>query len=723
MQEYFLDYCLTQELSHKKSRHTYLGYARQTAQPQLVIKLFDPECVISDQTRGQLFADMLLSLKHPHIVPLVDMAIKQGKPYVVSEYRAHGSLGQRLARLSSEGMGWLEAMNIVIQIGQALCEAHAHGIIHGNLKPENVFYSTNSEVQLTDFSLTSFIDVAKLDYKSDLATIPYMAPEQFMGTTDQQSDQYSLACLAYELITGRPPFDAASFSLMWGKHRTENAVSLVNAVPEVPMSIDLAVLKALAKKPQERYKDVETFVVALERGLSTQVAGLSSSLQNSSVVNGADTFLLSQLHSHAPLSEQPNASANKTRQLSQLLGEIDTTAVDNTQAASSLPSVEEHEVESDIRASLPNPKLFTPSRVELGYEALRSHTQTTSPLHINVENTRIDHDILSVLDRAEQRAVGAQDRSTGRSAQQAAAQPTEAVPALPAHMPLSHKPTKAYVVWVSVVSLVVILAGTLGLSAFGASFLSLPLHASHINGKQNVYSGTTKTVVVSATDIVHVTPTVHTQGHPQAISTPNATTRTPRQLSTSPIATPTPAGNLSTGSTPVISTPTPTLADVPTPMPTPADVPTSSTTYELVNRNSNEVMDVTGQSTSDGGEVIQDTNNSASSQEWTLVAASTSGYFNLVNVNSGLVLEVLGGSTSTPPSPSDATQLDQWSQNGGENQQWQFVSTGDGYYTLVNLNSQQLADVQYASTNDGAPVIQWPGNGNYNQEWQLVPVS
>ncbi len=530
MQEYFLDYCLTQELSHKKLRHTYLGYARQTAQPQLVIKLFDPECVIPDQTQGQLFADMLLSLKHPHIVPLVDIAIKQGKPYVVSEYRTHGSLGQRLKRLLSQGMGWTEAVSVVIQIGRALCEAHAHGIIHGNLKPENVFYSANCEVQLTDFSLTSFIDVAKLDYKSDLATIRYMAPEQFMGKTDRQSDQYSLACLAYELITGKPPFDATGFSSMWGKHTTDYAVPLVNAVPEVPMSIDLAVLKALAKKPQERYKDVETFVVALERGLSTQVAGLPSSLQNPSVVNVADTFLLSKLHSQAPLSEQPAWSASKTRQLSQLLGEIDTSAVDNTQAASSLPIVEEHEVESDTLVPWPIPTFSPSSRIKLGDEALPSYTQTTSPLRINVEDTRANHDILSVFDRAERRAVDAQDRSTGRSAQQAVAQPTETVPVLPAHMLPSRKPTKAYVVWVSIVSLVVILAGTLGLSVFGASFLSLPLHVSRINGKQNVNSGITKTAIVSATGTVPV----RSRAKLQATAYPEATVQTSLQSSVTP---------------------------------------------------------------------------------------------------------------------------------------------------------------------------------------------
>ncbi len=288
MQEFFLDYCLTQELSHKKSRRTYLAHARQDAQQKLVIKIFDPDCVNPEQKQeqGALLADILLSLKHPHIIPILDIAIKQGRPYIVSEYRSHGSLEQRL---SPERMDWSEAVRIVIQLGQALCYAHEHGIVHGNLKPENVFYYVDGEVQLTDFSLTPFIDVAKLDYKSDLSTICYMAPEQFMGKTDQRSDQYSLACLAYELITGKPPFNAADSSSLGGKHATEYAAPLASAVPEVPMSIDLAVLKALAKKPHERYEDVAAFVTALERGLSIQAA----EDEDASVANPADDLLLS----------------------------------------------------------------------------------------------------------------------------------------------------------------------------------------------------------------------------------------------------------------------------------------------------------------------------------------------------------------------------------------------------------------------------------------------
>ncbi len=185
----------------------------------------------------------------------------------------------------------------------------------------------------------------------------------------------------------------------------------------------------------------------------------------------------------------------------------------------------------------------------------------------------------------------------------------------------------------------------------------------------------------------------------------------PRQSSV-PKPTPTAA------EAPVVSVAAPTPTPTPTPTPASAGVPTDNTTYELVNRNSGMALDVQYGSTTDGGGIIQDTDDGGSNQQWKLVTADTSGYFYLYNVNSGLVLDVPDGSTA------EAVQLDQSDANGNASQQWQFVSTGDGYYTLVNLNSGLVADVQGASTDDGTAVIQWPeGNQYHNQEWQLVPVS
>ncbi len=550
MQEFFLDYCLTQELSHKKSRHTYLAHAQQDAQQKLVIKIFDPDCVNSEQKQeGLLLADILLSLRHPHIVPMLDIAIKQGQPYVVSEYRPHGSLGQRLERLLPERMDWPEAVSIIIQLGQALCYAHEHRIVHGNLKPGNVFYHADGEVQLTDFSLTSFIDVAKLDYKSDLPTIRYMAPEQFMGKTDQQSDQYSLACLAYELITGKPPFAAASFTSLWGKHATEYAAPLASAVPKIPMPIDLAILKALAKKPPERYEDVAAFVAALERGLSIQVVDYVLPRLNSSVANNADAFLLDNARGNSLVPEQSISSAGiTTRPLPRQSGGLGSSSPGNLLTASPIPAVPENGEEAPLFEPASSP-LSTSLRIEHGYEALRSYVQTTNAFHIDVSDTHADHEDLPALDGAELPAAETpeQGKRTG-ALQAAAAQTTELVPVSPARLPQLRTRKKALVLWTSVVLLAGILLGLLGSSVFSVSFL--PLHTSSVHGKQSIHSKTTKTVVAYATNTMHITPTVRSYTPSRATVLPKATVQTSLQ----------PSAHL---------TATPTATSVPTPTPTP----------------------------------------------------------------------------------------------------------------------------------------------------------
>ncbi len=92
-----------------------------------------------------------------------------------------------------------------------LCYAHEQHILHGYLKPETIFFNDNDEVLLSDFGLASFIDLTKLSHKSDLQILNYLAPEQFVGSTTEKSDQYALACLAYHLITGQMPFSAQNF--------------------------------------------------------------------------------------------------------------------------------------------------------------------------------------------------------------------------------------------------------------------------------------------------------------------------------------------------------------------------------------------------------------------------------------------------------------------------------------------------------------------------------
>src|SRR5437588_5450532 len=282
MQERFNQYYLTEQLASKPLRSVYLAHRVNDASQKVVVKLFDAACLNLEEESESLLhkVEWTKQFKHAHIVPVVDLGIEQGQPYVVSKYLGSGSLRHRMNRLSPQRLDLQEALRIIFYVGQALCYAHQHNILHGNIKPENIFFNKQRKVLLADFRLASFINVTKLNYKSDPHTTCYMAPEQFSGTISEKSDQYALACLAYELITGRAPFSAQGFSSMWTKQNTQRAILLSDLVPDLPEQAEEVVLKAMAKDPSERYANISIFIRALE-ALSLLPASVSASVSTS----------------------------------------------------------------------------------------------------------------------------------------------------------------------------------------------------------------------------------------------------------------------------------------------------------------------------------------------------------------------------------------------------------------------------------------------------------
>lgn len=137
-----------------------------------------------------------------------------------------------------------------------------------------------------------------------------------------------------------------------------------------------------------------------------------------------------------------------------------------------------------------------------------------------------------------------------------------------------------------------------------------------------------------------------------------------------------------------------------------------STFYDISNKNSSMLLDVNGASKAAGTQVIQWTNTGGTNQQWTLVSVG-GGNFNIVNKNSGLPLDVTGASTTAGASIIQGTS------SGGANQQWSLVAVSGGYYNIVNKNSGLLLDVNGASTTAGAKVIQWTSTGGANQQWVL----
>lgn len=180
-------------------RGSHLHFQRTVA-----IKLLDMQRHFSGEEQEQFRqeAKLLEQLKHPHILPLHDFGIAQGDlpAYLITEFAPNGSLARRL-KLSDTMLSLDEILTMLSQIGKALSYAHAHNIIHRDLKPDNILFNEKGEALLADFGIAVVLDADRTKQVGGAGTPPYMAPEQFGGLINPQSDQYALGVIAYELVT------------------------------------------------------------------------------------------------------------------------------------------------------------------------------------------------------------------------------------------------------------------------------------------------------------------------------------------------------------------------------------------------------------------------------------------------------------------------------------------------------------------------------------------
>ena len=205
-------------------------------------------------------ARLLEISKHPNILSIYDLGIDQGFPYFIAEFAPNGSLRKRIHRYLPNPLPQQEALSILTQVGQALHYVHEQQIVHRDLKPENILFNAKNEALIADFGIAVFLETQKTQYVNSIGSPYYMSPEQFEGFVSRRSDQYALACIAYELFTGQPPFTGGHPIALWNKHQNEPPRPLTEINPAVPEHIEKAILTALSKKREDRYHDVASFV-------------------------------------------------------------------------------------------------------------------------------------------------------------------------------------------------------------------------------------------------------------------------------------------------------------------------------------------------------------------------------------------------------------------------------------------------------------------------------
>lgn len=227
----------------------------------VAIKVLRPE-IPEDLARFTLEIRLIARLQHPNILPLLDSGEAAGFPYYVAPFVSGSTLRAEIQRLGRLPVA--EACRLAHEIADGLGAAHRAGIVHRDVKPENILLSAGHAL-IADFGIARALGPSTerriTASGMSLGTPHYMSPEQAAGDLDigPASDQYSLACVLYELLTGTPPFDAISPAAIIGRHLTSPPPSLMTTRAETPPRVALAVTRALAKAPADRHPSIEAF--------------------------------------------------------------------------------------------------------------------------------------------------------------------------------------------------------------------------------------------------------------------------------------------------------------------------------------------------------------------------------------------------------------------------------------------------------------------------------
>lgn len=220
----------------------------------------DPQFV----TRFQREAILLAKLQHPHILPVFDYGQADGFTYIVMPFVPSGTLTDEL---SGRPQPLPRIRQVISQIGDALSYAHSRGLIHRDIKPSNVLVDESGNCLLTDFGLARMMeDSINLTTSGTIMGTPaYIAPEQGSGEKlDARCDIYSLGIILYEMATGRVPYQAGTPMEIVHKHIQDPLPPPRAINPNLPETIERIIIKALAKRPDNRYQSANDMVRAIQ---------------------------------------------------------------------------------------------------------------------------------------------------------------------------------------------------------------------------------------------------------------------------------------------------------------------------------------------------------------------------------------------------------------------------------------------------------------------------
>ena len=210
-------------------------------------------------------AQSAAGLEHPNIVNIYDVGSENGMYFIVMEYVEGITLKTYIEKKGQ--LNFKEAISIAIQVGRGIEAAHQKGIIHRDIKPQNIIISTEGKVKVTDFGIARAASSNTI-HADVMGSVHHSSPEQARnGFVDGKSDIYSLGIVMYEMVTGRVPFDGDNTVAIAIQHLQEEMVAPSAYAPDLPISLEKIILKATMKKADRRYATISDLLMDLKKAL------------------------------------------------------------------------------------------------------------------------------------------------------------------------------------------------------------------------------------------------------------------------------------------------------------------------------------------------------------------------------------------------------------------------------------------------------------------------
>lgn len=243
--------------------HIHLG-------TQAAIKLLHTQLTSEDVDQFRNEARTIARLVHPNIIRVFDFGVEGKTPFLVMDYASNGTLRQRHPR--GERLPLVTIISYVKQVADALQYAHDEKLIHRDIKPENMLVGRRGEILLSDFGIALVAQSSRYQSTQDVVgTVAYMSPEQIQGKPRPASDQYSLAIVVYEWLSGARPFHG-SFTEICTQHMFAAPTPLREKIPTLSLDVEQVVMTALTKDPHQRFMSIQAFANALEQAIQPAYA-------------------------------------------------------------------------------------------------------------------------------------------------------------------------------------------------------------------------------------------------------------------------------------------------------------------------------------------------------------------------------------------------------------------------------------------------------------------